>query len=87
MENGKYLLSPKQARSCYVLRRRRRELTRRINSKVGSKESIRFDLEEHQAISTLLDLIREIAVDGDPIRKDEESEYPNNNNCEAAERD
>lgn len=76
MEKGKYMLNPKQARACYVLRRRRRELTRRINSGMGSEDSIKFDLDEHQAISVLLDLVREITKEE---KEDNDLEKINNN--------
>lgn len=76
MANEKFSLTfnPEIARSCYVLRRRRRELARRINNGIGSEQSISFDREEHQAISRLLNFVREHSEKHDAVREDEKDE-------------
>ena len=53
-------LSKDERRALYILRRRRRELKRRIEDSKGSENSLSFDKSEHKAISIVLNIIDEI---------------------------
>jgi hypothetical protein len=60
MSKGKYLMSPEQTRATYILRRRRRELRKRLELNEGSDSSLLFDSKEHAAITEVLNLVREL---------------------------
>lgn len=66
MDKGKYLLSQEEAHATYILRRRRRELKKRLELSEGSENSLHFDHKEETAITLLLNLVRELCREERP---------------------
>lgn len=70
MEKGKYLLTEDEAHATYILRRRRRELKKRLELSEGSENSLHFDHKEETAITLLLNLVRELCREPKAIKED-----------------
>ncbi len=49
--------------ACYTADRRRRELKRRIDSRIGSQSSLIFDKKEEKAIAILIAYIKDLTGD------------------------
>ena len=73
----KKTLTTKQARSLYILRRRRRNLNNRLRFRVGSESSLLHDKEEQESITEILNLIAEnfieVDSDGNPLKHTREA--------------
>ncbi len=55
-----HFLTTEQKTALYYMRRRRRELKRRIENSVGSESSIVFDKNEHKSLCVIMNLVESL---------------------------